>query len=104
MLDVGRWLGHESLNHVAQCVSSTICVTPKNKCCNFAQAVSRSRSMKLRDYLTQLGDSQAARTLGLTERAVRSYRCGARLPKPETARKIIKRTKGAITMQDIYGS
>jgi hypothetical protein len=59
--------------------------------------------MKLREYLTAIGDAQAAKLFGISERAARSYRYGVRTPKPATARQIVRRSKGALSMQDIYG-
>lgn len=58
--------------------------------------------MTLKEYLTELGDQAAAKKLGISERAARAYRTGARKPRPGTANWIVRKAKGALTLNDIY--
>ncbi len=60
--------------------------------------------MDLRTYLSTLGDQTAAKLLGISERAARSYRTGMRLPRPRMAVQIVRRSNGKITLTDIYGA
>lgn len=59
--------------------------------------------MTLPDYIEALGDAVAAKRLGITERAARAYRTKWRRPRPKVAQQIVKRSKGALTMESIYG-
>jgi hypothetical protein len=59
--------------------------------------------MTLQDYIATVGDKTAAKVLGITERAARSYRLGTRLPRPERAQQMVRRSQGRLTMQAIYG-
>jgi hypothetical protein len=59
--------------------------------------------MTLREYISMLGDEAAAKALGISARAARSYRTGTRLPRPEAAAKIVKRSRGKLTLEAIYG-
>lgn len=60
------------------------------------------RLMSLQQYFKDLGDAAAAKRFGITERAARSYRTGWRRPKPDLALKIVKASKGKVTMAHIY--
>jgi len=59
--------------------------------------------VSLKEYISALGDEQAAKVLGISARAARSYRTGHRLPRPAIAAQMVKRSKGKLTMQAIYG-
>lgn len=58
--------------------------------------------MTLSEYIIQLGTVKAAKVLGITERAARSYRYLDRRPRPDIAMQIVRKSKGAVTMQEIY--
>lgn len=57
--------------------------------------------MKLPKYIEMMGDEAFASLIGVTKHAARSWRTGERTPRPEQARKIVKKTP--LTMDDIYG-
>lgn len=59
--------------------------------------------MTLKEYIAALGDVAAAKKLGISERAARAYRTGARRPRPGTANWIIRKARGELTFEDIYG-
>lgn len=59
--------------------------------------------MNLREYIDALGDELAAKTLGITVRAARSYRSGQRTPRPKQAAQMVKRSNGKLTLEAIYG-
>jgi hypothetical protein len=58
--------------------------------------------MGLKEHIAKLGDAQAAKRYRITERAARSYRMGVRRPKPETALRMVKLSKGELTLASIY--
>ncbi len=58
--------------------------------------------MDLPDFIKSMGDAEAARLFGVTERAVMSWRLGDRQPRPATASQIIAASKGRLNWQDIY--
>lgn len=59
--------------------------------------------MNLPDYIAALGDEVAAKTLGISVRAARSYRERRRTPRPAKAAQMVKRSKGKLTLEAIYG-
>ncbi len=59
--------------------------------------------MTLSEYITMLGDQTAAQVLGISERAAKSYRLGKRTPRPAKAQNMVKRSKGKLTLETIYG-
>ncbi len=59
--------------------------------------------MDFKTYISAVGDAECARLYDVTERAVRSWREGARVPRPRVALKIIKKTKNRVRFTDIYG-
>lgn len=59
--------------------------------------------MDLREYIAAMGDATAAKVLGISERAAKSYRLGKRRPRPAKANLMVKRSKGKLTLQAIYG-
>ena len=60
--------------------------------------------MNLSEYIIQLGGwAKASKRLGINERTMRSWQYKARRPRPEIALYIVRKSRGAITMQDIYG-
>jgi DNA-binding transcriptional regulator YdaS (Cro superfamily) len=62
--------------------------------------------MKIHEYLEKHSITRAkfAKKVGVIEKAVGHWITGARDPKPDTAVKIERVTKGEVTLQDIYGS
>ncbi len=59
--------------------------------------------LDLRTYINTMGDEAAAKLLGISVRAARSYRTGWRLPRPDKANSMVKRSKGKLTLEAIYG-
>jgi len=62
--------------------------------------------MKIKDYLDKKKITQEAfaKSVGVKRVAVARWVTGGRLPRPETARKIVEVTgPRGITMKDIYG-
>lgn len=59
--------------------------------------------MTLKEWIAAVGDDQAARILKTKPRTARSWREGRRFPRPETARGIVRRLKGKVTLAGIYG-
>jgi hypothetical protein len=51
-------------------------------------------------YLAAVGDEEASRVLGVKRRTVRSWRSGARRPRPAQAREIVK--IAPVSLDDIY--
>lgn len=43
-----------------------------------------------------------ARQIGVTPEAVRRYRNGSRMPEPLIAERIVKATRGKVTIQDLH--
>lgn len=60
--------------------------------------------MTLSDYIAKLGDDAAAKLLGITKRSARAYRTKTRHPRLPEAHRIIKRSKGALTIDSVYGA
>jgi DNA-binding transcriptional regulator YdaS (Cro superfamily) len=61
--------------------------------------------MKLAEYLklNHISQPKFAKRLKVNESAVGHWIYGVREPRPDMARKIVKATGGAVTLQDIYG-
>ena len=59
--------------------------------------------MQLCDWILDKGDDESAVLFGVTPRAVQSWRLGERLPLPRQAAVIVRRTKGNVGWDDIYG-
>ncbi len=59
--------------------------------------------MTLADYISAMGDATAAKVLGISERAAKSYRLRTRRPRPAKAQEIIRRSRGKLTLESIYG-
>lgn len=61
--------------------------------------------MKLRDYLQARGTRQLdfAKSIGVDPSSVCRYLSGEREPRADIARKIVKVTKGMVTLEDSYG-
>jgi Helix-turn-helix len=63
--------------------------------------------MTINEYLKKTGKTAAefSAMLGgiVGEKAIGHYLTGIREPRPEVARAIVKKTGGAIQIQDIYG-
>lgn len=57
--------------------------------------------MKLSDYIKAVGDAEFGKKFGVTRRAAMSWRLGDRLPRPDTAQKIVAKTP--VTWDGIYG-
>ena len=60
--------------------------------------------MKLSAYIESIGDRAFAQVIGASRRAVTDWRLGNRLPRPRAAQRIVKASKGAVSLSDIYGS
>jgi transcriptional regulator with XRE-family HTH domain len=58
-------------------------------------------AMNLSQYIKLVGDAEFGKKFGVTRRAAMSWRLGDRLPKPETAQKIVAKTP--VTWDGIYG-
>jgi len=58
--------------------------------------------MKLPEYIQLVGDQAFATLIGVSPHTARSWRKKERTPRPEQARKIVKKTP--VTMADIYGA
>jgi DNA-binding transcriptional regulator YdaS (Cro superfamily) len=61
--------------------------------------------MTILEYITTHGLTrpQFAKRIGVVHQAVSHWISGERHPRPDTAKRIIKKTDGEVTMQDIYG-
>ncbi len=60
--------------------------------------------MKLTQWLDSfITREAAARALGVHQTAISHYYTGRRKPKPEIAARIMKLSKGAVTLSAIYG-
>lgn len=59
--------------------------------------------MTLSEYISTMGDEAAAKVLGISERAAKSYRLGKRTPRPEKAKQIVRRSRGKLSLDTIYG-
>ena len=58
----------------------------------------------LPEYICEVGDREAARLFGVSVRAVESWRRGERVPRPETAARIVKATKGRVDYSGCYAT
>ena len=58
--------------------------------------------MTFRQYLEALGDEKAAVRFGISPRVAKSYRLGERRPRPKLARQMVRRSRGALTLESIY--
>lgn len=58
--------------------------------------------MNLRDFLKELGDSEAADLLDVPQRTVASWRRGERIPRPHQAARIVRLTHGRVDYAGIY--
>lgn len=58
---------------------------------------------KLTDWIDREGARRVAELLGVTPHAVWHWKAGRRVPERETARRIVEKTNGAISFDDIYG-
>ena len=58
--------------------------------------------MNLQNYIAAIGDEAAAKALGISVRAARSYRTGHRKPRPSKAQQMVKRSKGKLSLDTIY--
>lgn len=59
--------------------------------------------MQLSDHIRRMGDREFAEYVGVPRRTVTEWKLGNRLPRPETAKRIVARFRGKITLIDIYG-
>lgn len=59
--------------------------------------------MNLKTYIETLGDDAAAKLFGVKSRTVQSWRRGERSPRPEQARKIVKKSGGKLSLEAVYG-
>lgn len=60
-------------------------------------------TMDLPAFIRSRGLDALASRLGVSRFAVKSWLYGERLPRPETAQKIIRESRGRVTMDAIYG-
>lgn len=60
--------------------------------------------MRFRDYIIKHGIDACATKWGMTPRAVKGYRYGERMPRPDDAIKIAAASNGELTLSDIYES
>jgi hypothetical protein len=58
--------------------------------------------MNLATYIKTIGEQAASRLFGVSIYTVRSWRCGARQPRPSKAREIVEATGGKLTLERIY--
>jgi transcriptional regulator with XRE-family HTH domain len=58
--------------------------------------------MNLADYIKKVGAEEFAKRFGVKPRTAYSYQLGDRLPRAETAQKIVAETP--VTWEGIYGS
>jgi hypothetical protein len=58
--------------------------------------------MTLSEYITQIGDDKAAKLFDIDVRVAKSYRLKERQPKPQKAMEMVRKLKGAITLEEIY--
>lgn len=58
--------------------------------------------MNLVEFLTTIGDAEAARLFGVKVRTVQSWRLRDRIPRPQQAAIIV--SKSPVTYEGIYGS
>ena len=58
--------------------------------------------MTLPDYIRQIGEAKAATVFGVKQRTVKSWREGARQPRPLQAAKIEDITHGIVSFRECY--
>jgi DNA-binding transcriptional regulator YdaS (Cro superfamily) len=58
--------------------------------------------MLLSDFIKQLGDEAAAELFGVKPRTAQSWRLGERFPRPKQAREVVERTKGEVSLEEVY--
>jgi DNA-binding transcriptional regulator YdaS (Cro superfamily) len=58
--------------------------------------------MKLSDYIKTHGIEEAAKRLGISKAAAKSYLYGWRQPRPEVAMQIVTATGGEVSLAEIY--
>lgn len=58
--------------------------------------------MTMKEYLEMIGDRAMAQRLGVSRRAVQSWRLGDRTPRPNMARRIIEVSEGKLDYSGIY--
>lgn len=58
--------------------------------------------MDLPTFIRSLGIEEAAALFDETPRAVKSWLHGERRPRPDTARKIVEKSKGRVRLEGIY--
>ena len=55
-------------------------------------------------FIQEVGDAEAARLFGVTVRAAQSWRRGERVPKPDTAARIVRASKGRVSFESCYAA
>lgn len=60
--------------------------------------------MDLPGFIDEVGIAEAARQLKVSYSAAAMYRRGQRVPRPDKAREMEKRTKGRVTVAEIYAA
>ena len=60
--------------------------------------------MTLTQFISELGDSQAALLFNVKERTVASWRRGENFPRATKAQEIVALTKGKVSMDGIYAT
>ena len=58
--------------------------------------------MNLPDYIKAIGHEAAAKAFGVSESTIKSWRWGARSPRPDRAREIQRITRGRVSVAEIY--
>ncbi len=58
--------------------------------------------MKLSDYIKAKGTAECAELFGVSESTIKSWRWGARMPRPEKANEIVSATGGEVSLAEIY--
>lgn len=61
-----------------------------------------SKHKSLADFIAAMGDREFSELIGCSRRAATDWRLGNRSPRPEWARKIIRKTGGRVTWSSIY--
>lgn len=59
--------------------------------------------LNLRSFIRSIGVDEAATLFGEKPRTVMGWMYGERVPRKETAAKIVERTKGKVSYAGIYG-
>jgi DNA-binding transcriptional regulator YdaS (Cro superfamily) len=58
--------------------------------------------MTLKEWITKVGDAEAAKRLGIKERTVKSWRLGERMPRPAKVRDIAKITGNRVSFKECF--